>query len=123
MTKFEKLIETVTAEVLAKLITEAGCEMCSFQNEPDCAKVNCRKGIAKWLESPAEIGLSEREKEVLKALQVLGFTLLSRDCDERLFAFSGRGEEHWVKDSRNLFDFISYSNGKPTAIKDLLQKD
>ena len=75
--------------------------------------------------------LTEREIEVLKALQAIGRKWLARDIDDKLFAFETEPEKgmvSWFTDfqwktriDENLFTFIKWIDDEPTNIKEILK--
>ena len=74
--------------------------------------------------------LSEREIEILKALDLLNYKFLARDYNEnKLYAYFDKPEHHilmWIATityfqiESNLFTFITWADEKPTSIQELL---
>lgn len=80
--------------------------------------------------------LSEREIEVLKALDVIGYTHIARDTDGSIFAFLPKPTKYssdWFfkytvhpderqsgKLKKDLFSFVKWEDEEPTSIKKLL---
>lgn len=79
-----------------------------------------------------EHNLTEREVEVLEALQTLGFEWLAKDKDERLYAYGNKPKKLksvWATVEftittpidEDLFTFIEWEDKKPVSIKELLK--
>lgn len=78
-----------------------------------------------------EHNLTEREVEILKALQTLGYEWLARDENGKLFSYIHKPEklnEFWAADGtpptpigKDLFTFIKWEDKEPTNIKELLK--
>ena len=80
--------------------------------------------------------MSEREIEILKALDTLNFTHIARDKGGNIFAYQTKpikGLDEWffnntvhpdkmqsIKLKRDLFTFIDWKDKKPTSISNLL---
>ena len=59
MTNYEKIMEEMTAEELAELLTgnfsvRNTCLMCAYRNTARCA-FHCLDGIEEWLKQEAEV--------------------------------------------------------------------
>jgi hypothetical protein len=75
--------------------------------------------------------LTEREIEILKALQTLGHEWLARDLNGELFAFGDKPKKMtrvWITEfnraayiDKHLFTFIKWEDEEPTKIKELLK--
>lgn len=80
--------------------------------------------------------LSEREIEILKALDVIGFTYIARDKGGNILAYFSKPtkdfgfwffngiatpyETQAIKLKRNLFSFVDWEDKEPTSIQGLL---
>lgn len=91
---------------------------------------NDKQVADEWMkEVEVDVELTEHEIEVLKALKVLGFEWIARDCDNTLFAyvskpfkkgayFEGNGGNNTGLE-KDLFEFISWEDEEPTSIDEL----
>ena len=89
-----------------------------------------------WLCSLAKLELTEEERKIAEALQVLGFEWLARDMNRRLFAYREKPDKrtgNWLcrgnilaksvympEQHIGLFPFIQWTDTEPTKISDLL---
>lgn len=87
-------------------------------------------------ERPKPPKLSEKEIEILKALDVIGFTHIARDKGGNIFAYSSEptkdfgvwffngtahpDETQTIKLKRDLFSFVDWKDKEPTSIQELL---
>ena len=95
-------------------------------------EVEIKHAMNEWMkEVEVKYELSEKEIEVLKALKVLDFEWIARDWDNTLFAyvskpfkkgayFDGNGGNNTGLED-DLFTFISWEDGEPTNIEELLK--
>lgn len=80
-----------------------------------------------------DIKLTDREIEILKALKLLGFNFLARDDSPYLHAYTDKpdkysyywesdyGDDVYIDNNNNIFDFIKWEDKEPTNIDELLK--
>lgn len=80
-----------------------------------------------------EYELTDKEVEVLKELNTLGFNWIARDYDDELNAFTRKpkcryemwyaekGYSNLINNDKTLFSFIQWIDNEPTKIDDLLK--
>jgi hypothetical protein len=102
-----------------------------FDNNAGWLKVLFDRERLTLLWERKEYNLTEREVEVLEALQTLGHEWLVRDKDNRLFAYKHKPSKRnmgWfhfgsptILVDEDLFTFIKWEDKEPTNIKELLK--
>lgn len=79
-----------------------------------------------------DIKSADKEVEILKALNTLGYTYIARDKNGKLYAYENKPEKRtnfWlsyyryylIKKDEDLFNFIKWEDADPTNIDDLLK--
>lgn len=118
-------------EEIKNLIQDWALE-CHGLTEEEMSKIN-KATVESWMkEVEVDVELTEHEIEVLKALEVLGFNWIARDCDNTLFAYVSKpfkkgayfecngGNNTGLE--KDLFEFVSWQDEEPTSIDELKKK-
>lgn len=107
-----------------------------YENNAGSLKTLLNKDKLTLLWERKEITLTDKEKEVLKALVVLELNYIARDEDDSLYAFRTKpqklvdmwnyfekkyNERYHIELDREFFKFIKWEDENPTNIKELLK--
>ena len=97
------------------------------------------KRVQEWSDAHPEVILTDRQREILEALNLLGFRYIAQDSDSSVCAYTERpekGNEMWIG-NREYFNFkysrkdgyatvsplVEWSDDEPLNIEDILKNN
>lgn len=85
----------------------SGCPLCGLPCGEGAITPEHIKRVQKWTDANPEVILTNRQREILEALNLLGFRYIAQDSDSSVCAYTERpekGGEMWIG-NREYFNF------------------